>query len=625
MSATSTITVEDLLRPPERSGITISPDGARLAYLSMWHERLNIWVEEIDADTAPRCVTADESRSIVRYLWADDSRHLLYQQDSGGDENWHVFRIDLDDPGAPAVDLTPFPGATVQKLELRVDRPGHATLQLNAENVTEFDLYDLEITTGTLTRLAPSPGEGSTWMLVGETLLRRSMRADGTWELWRGETLLATFDGDAYPMDVYPFEAAPDGTGIWFGSYRGTDHLHPARLDLATGEETMIHHHPQADMDTRPLVFTNLPSPLIRHGRTGELLGVRYHGMRMHTHPLDSHFAEILEAVGMLCDGDISTLTSDDDQRRWVVTFLHDRDPQTWFYDHESGRSRLLARNLEHLNADLLAPVESIEITARDGLRLPAYLTLPAHEEPRDLPLVLMPHGGPWTRDWWRYDSIVQLWANRGYAVLQPQFRGSAGFGRRHMEAGVGEFAGRMHDDLIDAVDWAIAQGYADPERIGVFGGSYGGYAALVSLAFTPDRFAAAVEYVGVSDLVDYLRSLPEYARSGLVNNWYRYVGDPSVPEQAADMSARSPITRVGDIRAPLMVVQGANDVRVRRENSDRIVAGLRERGNDVEYLVFDDEGHFIINPENVSTLYHAADQFFARHLAKVPATTPAA
>lgn len=625
MFATSTITVEDLLRPPERSGITISPDGTRLAYLSMWHERLNVWVEEIDADPAPRCVTADDSRSIVRYLWADDSRHLLYQQDSGGDENWHVFRIDLDDPGAPAVDLTPFPGATVQKLELRLERPGHATLQLNAENATEFDLYDLEITTGTLTRLAPSPGEGSTWMLVGETLLRRSMRADGTWELWRGETLLATFDGDAYPMDVYPFEAAPDGTGIWFGSYRGTDHLHPARLDLATGEETMIHHHPQADMDTRPLVFTNLPSPLIRHGRTGELLGVRYHGMRMHTHPLDSHFAEILEAVGMLCDGDISTLTSDDDQRRWVVTFLHDRDPQTWFYDHESGRSRLLARNLEHLNADLLAPVESIEITARDGLRLPAYLTLPAHEEPRDLPLVLMPHGGPWTRDWWRYDSIVQLWANRGYAVLQPQFRGSAGFGRRHMEAGVGEFAGRMHDDLIDAVDWAIAQGYADPERIGVFGGSYGGYAALVSLAFTPDRFAAAVEYVGVSDLVDYMRSLPDYARSGLVNNWYRYVGDPSVPEQAADMSARSPITRVGDIRAPLMVVQGANDVRVRRENSDRIVAGLRERGNDVEYLVFDDEGHFIINPENVSTLYHAADQFFARHLAKVPATTPAA
>lgn len=624
MSATSTITIEDLLRPPERSGITISPDGTRLAYLSMWHERLNVWVEEIDADTAPRCVTADDSRSIVRYLWADDSRHLLYQQDSGGDENWHVFRIDLDEPGTPAVDLTPFPGATVQKLELRLERPGHATLQVNAEIATEFDLYDLEIATGTLTRLAPSPGEGSTWMLVGDTLLRRSMRADGTWELWRGEALIATFDGDAYPMDVYPFEAAPDGTGIWFGSYRGTDHLHPARLDLATGEETMIHHHPQADMDTRPLVFTNLPSPLIRHRRTGELLGVRYHGMRMHTHPLDPHFAEILEAVGTLCDGDISTLTSDVDQRRWVVSFLHDRDPQTWFYDHQSGRSRLLARPLEHLDADLLAPVEAIEITARDGLRLPAYLTLPAHEEPRDLPLVLLPHGGPWTRDWWRYDSIVQLWANRGYAVLQPQFRGSAGFGRTHMEAGVGEFAGRMHDDLLDAVDWAIARGNADPERIGVFGGSYGGYAALVSVAFTPERFAAAIEYVGVSDLVDYMRSLPEYARSGLVNNWYRYVGDPSVPEQAADMTARSPITRVGDIRAPLMVVQGANDVRVRRENSDRIVAGLREQGNDVEYLVFDDEGHFIINPENVVALYHAADQFFARHLARVPATAPA-
>jgi dipeptidyl aminopeptidase/acylaminoacyl peptidase len=193
------------------------------------------------------------------------------------------------------------------------------------------------------------------------------------------------------------------------------------------------------------------------------------------------------------------------------------------------------------------------------------------------------------------------------------------------MEAGVGELAGRMHDDLLDAVDWAIDQGIADPERIGVFGGSYGGYAALVCVAFTPERFAAAVEYVGVSDLVDYVRSLPEYARSGLVNNWYRYAGDPSDPEQAADMRARSPITRIGDIRSPLMVVQGANDVRVRRENSDRIVAGLREQGNEVEYLVFDDEGHFILNPENVLELYRAADEFLARHLAKVPAAAPGA
>lgn len=625
MTTAATLTIDDLLRPPERSGITISPDGTRLAHLAMWHERLNIWVEEIDADAPPRCVTADDSRSITRYLWADDSRHLLYQQDSGGDENWHVFRIDLDQPGAPAVDLTPFPGATAQGLELRQGRPGHATVQLNADSPTEFDLYDLEIATGALTRLAPSPGEGSTWMLVGDELLRRSMRADGTWELWRGEALIATFDGDAYPMDVHPFEAAPDGSAIWFGSYRGTDHLHPARLDLATGEKTMIHHHPHADLDTRPLVFPNLPSPLIRHRRTGELLGLRYHGMRMDTVPLDPHFAEVLEAVAALCDGDIGALTSDADQQRWVVSFVHDRDPQTWFYDHRTGRSRLLARSLEHLDVDQLAPVESVEITARDGLPLPAYLTLPVHEEPQDLPLVLMPHGGPWARDWWRFDSIVQLWASRGYAVLQPQFRGSAGFGRRHMEAGVGEFAGRMHEDLLDAVDWAVDQGLADPARVGVFGGSYGGYAALVGLAFTPERFAAAVEYVGVSDLVDYLRSLPEYARAGLVNNWYRYAGDPSDPEQAAELRARSPITRIADIRSPLMVVQGANDVRVRRENSDRIVASLREQGNEVEYLVFDDEGHFILNPENVLALYRAADEFFARHLAKVPAAAQGA
>ncbi|MEQ3553871.1 S9 family peptidase [Pseudonocardia nematodicida] len=631
MALPDLIAVEDFLRPPERTAATISPDGSRLAFLAPWKTRLNVWVSDIDDPAAePRCVTADETRPVQRYHWTDDPRWLLYLQDSGGDENWHIFRIDLDDADAPAVDLTPYPGATALGPEFPADRPGKVVVQLNAREATRFDLYEIDIATGEVTMLGESPGVASGWMLAGDSLLESTLEDDGTAALYRldgpdGErTQITTFDGDAYPVGVYPFESTPDGTGIWFGSYRGTDQLHLARLDLATGEETEVDRHPSADIDIRAQVFTSLPSPLIRHRRTGELLGVQYLGERQEIHALDPRFAEVLAELTSLHDGDIGTISGDVDGRRWVVSFQHDRDPQTWFYDHTTGERRLLFRSHpQHDPADM-APKTPVTIPARDGRALPSYLTLPVGADPAGLPLgadpaglplVLMVHGGPWARDWWGFDPSVQLWANRGYAVLQTNFRGSAGFGREHMEAAVGELAGKMHDDLIDAVDWAVEQGYADPDRVAIFGGSYGGYATLVGVTFTPDRFAAAVEYVGISNLANFMRNVPEFAKPGLINNWFRYVGDPADPEQEKDMLARSPITRVDDIRTPLMVVQGANDVRVVRAESDNIVASLRERGVDVEYLVFDDEGHFIVNPENLVTMFRAADRFLAEHL----------
>jgi dipeptidyl aminopeptidase/acylaminoacyl peptidase len=617
MALPDPIAVEDLLRPPQRTNATISPDGTRIAYLAPWKGRLNVWVHDLDGDAEPRSVTADEVRTVLRYVWTDDPRWMLYLQDSGGDENWHVLRVDLDDPSAPAVDLTPFPGATTLDLDLPVDRPGKAILVLNAREVTEFDLYELDIATGELTLLAESPGPGSSWLVAGDELYAVTLTGDGDMTLSRrgSDTPIATFEGDTYAVGVYPFEVIPDGTGIWFGSYRDGDRLRVMRLDLATGEETEVDSHPRFDVDTRAQVFAVLPSPLIRHRRTGELLGVRYLGERQVIQALDPHFAQVLPHLESLSDGDLATISSDVDGRRWVVSVNHDREPQTWFYDHATGERRLLFRPHPHLDPAAMAPMTPVMLTARDGLALPSYLTLPVGVEPAGLPLVLMVHGGPWARDWWGFDPTVQLWANRGYAVLQTNFRGSAGFGRAHMEAAVGEFAGKMHDDLIDAVDWAVGQGYADPDRIAIFGGSYGGYATLVGVTFTPERFAAAVEYVGISNLANFMRTVPEFVKPGLINNWYRYVGDPADPEQEADMLARSPITRVDDIRTPLMVVQGANDVRVVQAESDTIVESLRARGVDVEYLVFDDEGHMFVNPENLITMFRAADSFLAEHL----------
>ncbi len=626
MALPARISVEDFFGAPERAGATISPDGTRIAYLAPWKERLNVWVQDLDPagnfDGEPRCVTADEARSVQSYQWTDDPRWLLYLQDSGGDENWHLFRVDLEAAEPTAVDLTPFPGARVVEFEPSRGRPGRMTVSLNARDAAEFDLHELDVATGELTMLAQSPGATETWFQGREgELFTTSLNADGDPQISRRDPEtgdlhpVLVHDGADYPVGVFPTQVTPDGTGMWIGSSRGTDRTRLVRVDLSTGEETEVDSHPDFDIDTRTQVFPTFPPPLIRD-RRGELLGVRYMGGRQVVHALDPHFAEVLAELEKLSEGDLSAISCDDSGQRWVVSFTHDRDPgATWFYDHSTGESRLLFRPNPHLDPEAMAPMTPVTITARDGLELPSYLTLPVGVEPENLPMVLTVHGGPWARDNWGFNSSAQLWANRGYAVLQVNFRGSSGFGKAHMKAAIGEFAGKMHDDLIDAVDWAVAQGYADPERVAILGGSYGGYAALVGAAFTPDRFAAAVDVVGISDLANFMRTQPAFVRPSLVNNWYRYVGDPAVPEQEADMLARSPISRVDRITAPLMVVQGANDARVVKAESDNIVASVRERGVDVEYLVFDDEGHAIVNPENLITMFGAIDRFLARHL----------
>ena len=333
-------------------------------------------------------------------------------------------------------------------------------------------------------------------------------------------------------------------------------------------------------------------------------------------HALDPHFAEVLENLEKLSDGDLAGVSSDESGQRWVAAFTHDRDPGvTFLYDHATGESRLLHRARPHLDPESTAPMRPVSITSRDGLTLPSHLTLPVGIEPSRLPLVLFVHGGPWTRDSWGYNPAAQLFANRGCAVLQVDFRGSTGYGKAFTRAGIGEFAGKMHDDRIDGVRWAVDQGYADPDRVAIMGGSYGGYAALVGVTFTPDVFAAAVDVVGVSDLANFMRGQPDFVKPMLASNWFTYVGDPADPVQEADMLARSPISRVDQIRTPLMVVHGANDARVVLAESDQLVEALRARGVPVEYTVMEDEGHAIENPENVIALYTAAERFLAEHL----------
>ncbi|OHU79091.1 S9 family peptidase [Mycobacteroides chelonae] len=613
------ITVEEFFDPPVRASASISPDGTKIAYLAPRKNRLNVWVQTLDDDNnaAARCVTYDETRSVTGFLWVDDPRWLLYVQDSGGDENWHLYRVDLDSPDTPALDLTPYPGVRLLGLEQPHGRPGKLFVQLNHRRIDQIDLYELDVASGELTMLAENPGNVMSWFCgPHHEVFTQSLTPEGDIEFSRYESgaleSLVIYNGADYPVGMHPTQITPDGTGLWMGSSRDTDRTRLVRLDLATGEESVIDSHPSFDLSAA----LGLAPALIRHRKTGELLAVRYLGERQDIRVLDPDFAPVLEKLQELSDGDLAEISCDENGNRWVVSFTHDRDPGvTYFYDHEKGESRQLFRPYPHLDPATLAPMTPVTIASRDGLSLHSYLTLPVGVEPAGLPLVLVVHGGPWHRDSWGFDPSVQLLANRGYAVLQVNFRGSTGYGKAFTKAAIGEFAGKMHDDLIDAVDWAVKQGYADPSRVAIFGGSYGGYSALVGVTFTPDVFAAAIDYVGISNLANFMRTLPAFVRPNLTNNWYRYVGDPAVPEQEADMLARSPISRVDQIRTPLLVVQGANDVRVVQAESDNIVAALRARGVEVEYMVKKDEGHGFLNPENQVDLFLATERFLAQYL----------
>ncbi|MBC8091293.1 MAG: S9 family peptidase [Pseudonocardia sp.] len=623
------IDVEEFFADPVFSGASISPDGARVAYLAPRYGRMNVWVRGIDDEHEDAvCVTHDTRRGIATYHWTSSPRFLLYLQDTDGNEDWHLHRVDLDAPDEPAVDLTPLaPGSRVLVVE-PTSVPGSVLVTMNRRPLL-FDVFRIDIATGETTLHQEQPEPKGYFLLDcgGAAAFYSSLADDGIHEFYAldaetGEKrLVRRQGGPEHPLGVQPQLVTPDGKGLLVGTYQAGDDqdgddLRLVRIDRETGEETVVAAVDGQSLCTMGAAQAGAPPIVFTSRRTGEVIAARFVGDRPTIQVLDPHFAEVYAALSTLSDGVLASVSSDETEQRWVATFIHDQEPGlAYFYDHRTGRSRLLFRPYPQLDPAELAPMMAVGFRARDGLPLHAFLTLPVGVEPSGLPLVLLVHGGPWMHDTWTYDREVQFLANRGYAVLQVNFRGSSGYGKRHTTAAIGEFGGTMHDDLIDAAGWAVEQGYADPGRIGIFGGSYGGYATLVGVTVTPNFFAAAVDYVGVSNLANFLRTLPPFTRPVMVNNWYRYVGDPEDPAQEADMLARSPITMVDRIRTPLLVVQGANDVRVVQAEADNIVESLRARGVPVEYLVADDEGHGFQNPENLITMFHAIEQHFGEHL----------
>ena len=595
---------------PERVSPRLSPDGSRMAWIAPHEGTLNVWVApaiDLGIDwTQEQVVTDDTDRGIRGFAWAHDGRHLLYQQDVAGDENWHLYAVDLQTMGRR--DLTPFDGVQAQLIALERKFPTELLVALNKDNPQLHDVYRLNLVTGKLVKEVASPGFIS-WVADAQLVVRAAAapQPDGGLVLlvrrdahsdWR--PLLRIPADDA--LTTQPIAFSADGASLLAVSSVDAQTSRLVRIDVATGAVSVLAQDPTADVvDVRLDPDTRQPQivTLLRD--------------RSEYQVLDPAVADDLAAIRALHLGDPMFVDADDADATWVVAFTSDVSPVPYFsYDRRRRTGRFLFEHQPAISRFDLQEMEPFTFTARDGLAIHGYATFPPGDQRACLPSVLYVHGGPWTRDVWGYNPTAQWLANRGYLCLQVNYRGSTGYGKSFVAAGDREWGGRMHDDLIDAVAFATGQGWTDTGRVGIMGGSYGGYAALVGATFTQEVFCCAVDIVGPSNLKTLIETIPPYW-APLIAQFHRRVGDPAT--DAEFLWSRSPLSRVADIRIPLLIAQGANDPRVKQSESEQIVAALRRAGIEHEYMLFADEGHGFAKPQNRLRFYAAAERFLARYL----------
>ena len=596
---------------PQRVSPHISPDGTTLAWIAPRDGVLNVWVAPVGAEAgvdwaAARVVTDDTDRGIRMFAWAHDGRHLLYLQDTGGDENWRLHDVDLQT--MQRRDLTPFDGVQARVISMERKFPTEVLVGLNRDNPELHDVYRLDLVTGELAKEVDNPGFAG-WLADSQMAVRAAilpqpdgglvlMVRDGAESDWR--PLLTIPADDALTSDLEAF--SEDGASLLGVSSVGAETGRLVRIDVATGAEEVLAADPEADV-TAVRIDPDTRRPQI----------VTFLKERSEYVVLDPSVAGDLEAIRSLHPGDPVFTGADDAETTWLVAFTNDAGPVSYFaYDRAAGTGSFLFENRPELSRYELAAMEPFSFTARDGLEIHGYVTFPPGDGRLALPAVLSVHGGPWVRDAWGFDPVAQWLANRGYLCVQVNYRGSTGYGKAFVNAGDREWGGKMQDDLSDAVAFVIAQGWADPARVAIMGGSYGGYASLAGAAFTPDLYACAVDIVGPSNLKTLIETIPPYW-APMVAQFHRRVGDPS--KEADFLWSRSPLSRAGDIRIPLLIAQGANDPRVKQAESEQIVAALKEAGIDYEYMLFPDEGHGFAKPENRLRFYAAAERFLARHL----------
>ncbi len=601
------IPVEDFFRLPEKAQFTISPDGKHYAWMAPWEGRMNVFVssiEEIEKDGG-LLLTADTKRDIAGYGWASNDR-ILYVQDSGGDENYHIYSVAIT--GGDVKDMTPFEGVRAGLVDILEEDDEHVLIDMNKRDRTVFDVYRLNVLTGELEMLAENPGTIVEWGTDHDGKLRLALEYVGTTTkiLYRdaeNEEWRTIFETD-FRDDVSPRVFTADNKKLYITSDIGRDKAALYEYDPSDGSQKLIYENEEAGV-----------AGLIWSDFRKKLLGVTYYTDKPHRHYFDKEAEDFYNMLQAQFPGlHVIVSSSSKNEKRMFVAVSSDRVPgRLYYYDKDiPGKFIPVADFRPWLKEENLAEMKPISYAARDGLTIHGYLTLPVGVEPKNLPAIVVVHGGPEARDTWGYDTEAQLLANRGMAVLQVNYRVSTGYGKAFWEAGFRQWGLKQQDDITDGVKWMVDQGIADPKRIAIYGGSYGGYATLMGLIKTPELYACGVDYVGVSSIFTLFESIPPYWKP-LLEKMYATIGNPETDK--AQFEATSPALNAEKIVSPLFIAQGANDPRVVKAQSDAMVEAMRERGVEVQYMVKENEGHGFHNEENRFDFYHAMEKFLNEHL----------
>lgn len=602
MADVKLIPLEVLLGNPERTGAQISPDGTRLSYLAPLDGVLNVFVGDAGAGNE-RPVTHDAERGIAGYFWTYDNRHIMYIRDKDGSENFRLYDVDLE-TGVER-DLTPFDDVQCQIIAHRKEFPNVVLLGMNKDNPQLHDIYRLDLTTGDIEKTVENPGFTG-WVVDRDLKVRGAVQPlpdggsvilvrDDEGSDWR--TLLQVPPEDA--ESTGPAGFTRDGQQIFVQTSVDCNTGRLVRMDVANGDFEVIAEDPEYDIAGAML-----------NPDTREIEAVVVYRDRLEFQVFDDAVRGDINALLQLSRGDLSINDRSDDDTTWLVAYDDDSGPIKFYtWDRTAQKATFLFDHRPQLNDYPLVPMEPFSFTARDGLTIHGYLSVPVGVERAGLPAVLVVHGGPWVRDAWGLDPEAQWLANRGYVCVHVNFRGSSGYGKNFLNAGDREWGAKMHDDLLDAVEYLVAQGIIDRDRVAIYGGSYGGYAALVGATFTPDVFACAISMVGPSNLNTLIASIPEYWKP-MLSLFHKRVGDDE-----DFLWSRSPLSKVDNIRIPILIAQGENDPRVKQAESEQIVEAMKAHGIDHEYALYENEGHGLVKPENRLDFYRRADRFLARHL----------
>ncbi len=598
------IPLRDFFKNPEKTGYSISPNGKYIAYLGPYENRLNIFVQGTGSDISTR-VTHVTERDITNYFWGNDNT-ILYVRDKDGDENFHLYSVNKE--GDNDKDLTPFEGARCNITDELYDSETDILIELNKRVPEVFDVYRLNFETGEMNLVAENPGSVSSWLADHKGKIRAALSTDGVNSsiLYRENenedfrTIITT----NFKESLRPLFFTFDNKHIYAASNIGRDRSAIVKYDISGGKEIeAIYEHPEVDLNQ-----------LSYSKKRKVLTAISYITWKRERKFLDKEIEDIFKRLEKDLAGYeivIADLTKNEDV--FIIRTYSDRSLGSYYmYDKKSDSLTKISDVSPWIIENEMSEMKPITYISRDGFTIHGYLTLPKGIEHKNLPVVVNPHGGPWHRDDWGYNPEIQFLANRGYAVLQMNFRGSTGYGRKFWESSFKQWGRAMQDDISDGVEWLINEGIADEKRIAIYGASYGGYATLAGLAFTPDLYAAGVDYVGVSNLFTFMKSIPPYWMPYL-KMLYEMVGNPETDmEQLTEVS---PVFHVDKITAPLFIAQGRQDPRVNVNESDQMVEALKKRGIDVPYMVKDNEGHGFHNEENRFDFYEAMEKFLAKHL----------